>query len=87
MWLIKTTSTRNGCCAAHAHNQLSRLELKVVVTVYNFEVAFVNLLSSELVERLPLIFLFGLVPRIPDNFSRMRFTCTRHGDARISIFM
>lgn len=56
MWLIKTTSTRNGCCAAHAHNQLSSLELRVVVTVYYFEVALVNLLSSEFVQRLPLIF-------------------------------
>lgn len=43
MGLIKTTSTRNFFFAAHAHNQLSRPELKVGVTVYYFEVAVVNL--------------------------------------------
>lgn len=85
MGLIKTTSTRNGCFAAHAHTQLSRLELKAAVTVYYFEVALVNLLSSGIPRHLPLIFLFGLVPRMSDDFSRMRFICTRQGDARISI--
>lgn len=87
MGSIKTTSTRKGCFAAHAHNKRRRLKLKVVVTVYYFEVTLVNLLSSGLLQHLPLIFLFGIVPRLPDDFSRMRFICTRQGYARISIFV
>lgn len=84
---IKTTSTRNSRFAAHAHNQLSRLEVKVVVTVYYFEFALDNLLSSGLPQHLPLIFLFGQLPLIPNDLSRMGFICTQQGDARISIFM
>lgn len=56
MGLIKTTSTRKGFIAAHAQTQLSCRELKVVDTVYYFEAALVNLLSSGLSQSLPLFF-------------------------------